>query len=112
MSNWVGAELAQCQRRDVRHTKRLARLLELLWERKDAMEIRHGQELGLAVCDLLRLGQGLTLGAVAIAACVIGIALKAALGTLFGVSPECSGTTDEDRDASSRRLDGAPIRQR
>jgi hypothetical protein len=27
MSNWVEAELAECQRHDVRHTKRLARLL-------------------------------------------------------------------------------------
>jgi hypothetical protein len=42
--------------------------IELMRERKDAVEIRHGQELGLAVCDPLRLGQGLTLGAVAIAA--------------------------------------------
>jgi len=42
--------------------------IELMRERKDAVEIRHGQELGLAVCDPPRLGQGLTLGAVAIAA--------------------------------------------
>jgi hypothetical protein len=33
MSNWVAAELAQCQMRDVRHTKRLARLLDRLSER-------------------------------------------------------------------------------
>jgi hypothetical protein len=42
--------------------------IELMRERKDAGAIRHGQERGLAVCDPLRLGQGLTLGAVAIAA--------------------------------------------
>ena len=32
MSNWVEAELAQCQMRDVRHMKRLARLLDRLSE--------------------------------------------------------------------------------
>ena len=42
--------------------------LELMRKRKDAVEIRHWQELGLAVCDPLRLSHGLTLGAVAIAA--------------------------------------------
>ena len=33
MSDWVAAELAACQRHDVRHTKRLARLLDRLSER-------------------------------------------------------------------------------
>src|SRR5262245_31651845 len=33
MSDWVAAELAACQMHDVRHTKRLARLLERLSER-------------------------------------------------------------------------------
>lgn len=69
--------------------------LALLRERKDAVEIRHGQARGLAGCDPLRLGQGVTRGAVAMAACVLGIALKAARGTLVGVFPECSGTTAE-----------------
>jgi hypothetical protein len=42
--------------------------LALMRERKDAVAIRHGPELGLAVCAPLRRGQGLTFGAVAIAA--------------------------------------------
>ena len=33
MSDWVAAELAACQMHDVRHTKRLARLLDRLSER-------------------------------------------------------------------------------
>ncbi len=37
-------------------------------ERQDAVEIRHGQALGLAVCDPRRLGHGLTRGTVAMAA--------------------------------------------
>jgi hypothetical protein len=65
-------------------------------ERKDAVDIRYWQECGLAGFDPLRLGQGLTLGTVAIAACVIGLALKAALRTLCGMSPERRGTTAHD----------------
>jgi len=37
-------------------------------EGQDAVEIRHGQALGLAVCDPRRLGHGLTRGTVAMAA--------------------------------------------
>ena len=33
MSDWVEAELAECQRQDARHTKRLARLFGRLSER-------------------------------------------------------------------------------
>jgi hypothetical protein len=33
MSDWIKAELAECQRHDARHTKRLARLLGRLSER-------------------------------------------------------------------------------
>jgi hypothetical protein len=70
--------------------------IERMRERKDAVDIRHGQACGLAGFDPLRLGQGLTLAAVAIAAGVRGIALKAALRTLCGMSAERSGTTDHD----------------
>jgi hypothetical protein len=69
---------------------------ERMGERKDAGAIRYGQECGLAGVDPLRLGQGWTLGTVAIAAGVLGIALKAALRTLGGMSAERRGTTDHD----------------
>jgi hypothetical protein len=70
--------------------------MERMRERQDAVARRHGQERGWAVCDPRRLGQGVTRGAVAMAACVRGRALTAARGTLGGVAPAGRGTTDEE----------------
>jgi hypothetical protein len=70
--------------------------MERMRQRKDAVAIRHGQACGLAGVAPLRLGQGLTRGAVAIAAGVRGRALKAAWRTLFGMSAERRGTTDHE----------------
>jgi len=69
--------------------------MECMRECKDAMARGHRDEVGLAVCDPLRLGEGLTRGTVTIAARVIRVALKAALWTLFRVSPEVGGATDD-----------------
>ena len=68
--------------------------LERLRQRQAAVARRHGQALGLAVCAPRRLRPGLPRGAVAIAACVRGRALTAALRPLGGLSPARSGTPD------------------
>ena len=47
-------------------------------QRKDAVEIGHGEQLCPAVFDPLRLGEDLTLGTVAITARVIGVVLESA----------------------------------
>jgi hypothetical protein len=73
-----------------------AECLERMRARQDAGAIRPGQERGLAVCAPRRLGPGVPLGAGAMAACVLGIALHAARGPRCGVAPACRGTTDED----------------
>ncbi len=70
--------------------------VEGMGQGKDAVEIGHLKEVGLSVCEPLLLAEALALGAVAVATRVVGIALEAALGALFGVSPELRRTTGHE----------------
>ena len=73
-SQVLTAELEEClagspqEQREERAFVGQDERIEFMWKRKDAVEIRHWQERGLAVCDPLGFGEGLTLGAGAIAA--------------------------------------------
>ena len=70
--------------------------VELMRQRKDAVEIGDWQECSLAVCPPLGLRQGLARGTVAIAARAISVACEATLGTVFGMPTELRGTTGDE----------------
>ena len=70
--------------------------VEGMGQGKDAVERGHLKEVGWSVCEPLLLAEALALGAVAVATRVVGIALEAALGALFGVSPELRRTTGHE----------------
>jgi len=62
--------------------------VELVRQCEDVVEVGHGQQFGLSRFEPLCLDQCLALGAVAIAARVVGEALEAALGAPFPVATE------------------------
>ena len=70
--------------------------VEVVRQGKDAVEIGHLKEVGLAVFKPLFPGEGLACGAVAIATRVVGIALEATLPALFSVSAKCSRATGHE----------------
>ena len=67
-----------------------------MWEGEDRVKVRDREQFRLAVLQPLDLGEGLTLGAVAIPAGVLGVALERTLRTSFGVSAELGGPAGHD----------------
>jgi hypothetical protein len=69
---------------------------EIMWPGKDAGALGHWQECGLSLFAPCCLGEGLALGAVAMATRGVGVALEATRPTLFCMSPALGGTTDQE----------------
>jgi hypothetical protein len=70
--------------------------IEGVWHREHGVKVRDGQEFRLTVCDPLCFGEALTLGTVAIAARMVGVALEAALRALLHMSPKMGRATGRD----------------
>jgi hypothetical protein len=70
--------------------------VESLWDREDHMEIWNRQQLGFTRFHPSGPLQGLTFGAVTVAAGVVGNLLIAAHVTLQSMSPEGGGSTESD----------------
>ena len=64
---------------------------------EDDVEVWDRQQLGLAIGEPLGAGEALALGAMAIAAGVIGDAQMAAVGAVFGMATEGRGAARFDR---------------
>ncbi len=77
---------------------------DLFGDGEDNVEVRHGQQVGLAVAEPLRAGERLTLRTVPVTAGVIGDALMTAGVALFDVATQHCGTTllDRTHDATLR----------
>src|SRR5687768_3859877 len=70
--------------------------IELVGNRKDDMEVRHGQKLAATLLQPALLVQALALGAVPVTARVVGDLLRAALLTHVHMPTQSSGAAELD----------------
>jgi len=69
---------------------------ELVGQREDHVAVGHGEHIGLALLEPVRLGAALTLGTVPVAARVVGDLAVAAVGAGIDVAAERRGAAAED----------------
>ncbi len=84
-------------RRDADRAAHVPRIAPEGEEREDDMEVRNGQQVGLARREPPLLGEGLTLGTMAIATRVIGDACRAAVVTRLPMPAEDGGAAGRNR---------------
>ena len=83
--------------------------VEFVRQGEDIVEIGYGQEFGLTFFEPLGCRQGLTLGAVAVAAGVVGVAFEAAGGAVVAMSAQNGGAAGFDGPQHLQLLPGQTL---